>query len=110
MSVITSGNSTFTASPTASALRFIPGPDVVVIAIAPPNDAPIAAHTPAISSSAWNVYTGKLLQTASSCSTSLAGVIGYEPRNNGRPDLTAAATKPSAVALLPVILRYSPAL
>ena len=39
---------------------------------------------------------------------SLAGVIGYEPRNSGRPDLTAAATNPNAVALLPVILRYSP--
>ena len=55
ISVITRGNSTFTASPTASALRFMPGPEVVVIAIAPPNDAPIAEHTPAISSSAWKV-------------------------------------------------------
>ncbi len=55
MSVITIGSSTLTASPTASALRFMPGPEVVVIAIEPPNAAPIAAHTPAISSSAWKV-------------------------------------------------------
>jgi hypothetical protein len=61
ISVMTIGSSTFTASPTASAFKFMPGPEVVVIAIAPPNDAPIAAHTPAISSSAWKVYTGKFL-------------------------------------------------
>jgi hypothetical protein len=33
----------------------MPGPLVVVSAIAPPNAAPSAAPMPAISSSAWNV-------------------------------------------------------
>ena len=55
MSVMMIGNSVLTARPTASALRFMPGPEVVVIAIAPPKAAPIAEHTPAISSSAWKV-------------------------------------------------------
>ena len=55
MSVMTIGSSVLTASPTASALRFIPGPEVVVIAIAPPKAAPIAEAMPAISSSAWKV-------------------------------------------------------
>src|SRR5208283_2293834 len=60
-SQITIGSSVLTARPTASALRFIPGPEVDVIAIAPPKAAPIEEHTPAISSSAWKVYTLKFL-------------------------------------------------
>ena len=35
----------------------MPGPELAVIASAPPNAAPIAAPMPAISSSAWNVVT-----------------------------------------------------
>jgi hypothetical protein len=31
--------------------------------------------------------------------------VAGEPKNSGRPDFTAAATKPIAVALLPVMLR-----
>jgi len=55
MSVTTIGSSTASARPTVSALRFMPGPLVVVMAIAPPKAAPSAAPTPAISSSAWKV-------------------------------------------------------
>src|SRR5690606_39377495 len=39
---------------------------------------------------------------------SLAGVIGYAPRNTGRPERTPAATMPSGRAVLPVTLRYRP--
>ena len=53
-----------------------PGPDVPVMPIAPPNDAPIAAPTAAISSSAWNVVTPKRAKLARLCRTSDAGVIG----------------------------------
>ena len=53
-----------------------PGPDVVVTASAPPNAAPSAAPTPAISSSAWKVRTPKRLCLRSSCRMSEAGVIG----------------------------------
>ncbi|OQB91713.1 MAG: hypothetical protein BWX86_01959 [Verrucomicrobia bacterium ADurb.Bin122] len=49
----TSGSSATLARPRASALREKPGPEVAVMALAPPNEAPIAAATPAISSSAW---------------------------------------------------------
>ena len=52
------------------------GPEVVVTPSAPPNDAPSAAPTPAISSSAWNVRTPKRLCLDSSCRMSEAGVIG----------------------------------
>ena len=45
MSQMTSGSSRVTASPTVSALRSTPGPDVVVTPSAPPNDAPSAAPT-----------------------------------------------------------------
>ena len=34
-----------------------------------------------------------------------AGVIGYEPRNSGRPDRWAAAIRPNASAGLPLMLR-----
>ena len=76
MSVTTSGSSTASARPTVSALRFIPGPLVVVMAIDPPKAAPSAAPMPAISSSAWNVKTSNCFNPESSWSTSLAGVIG----------------------------------
>ena len=38
-----------------------------------------------------------------------AGVIGYDPRNNCKPALSAAAKNPRAVAWLPVIFLYVPA-
>ena len=76
MSAMTSGSSTLTARLTVSALRHMPGPLVVVSAMAPPKAAPSAAPTPAISSSAWKVKTPKFLNDASSCRMSLAGVIG----------------------------------
>ena len=53
----TSGSSTATARPIASCFSAKPGPEVPVTPIEPPNDAPIAAETAAISSSAWNVDT-----------------------------------------------------
>ena len=44
--------------------------------MAPPNAAPMAEVTAAISSSAWNVRTPKFLYFVNSCKMSLAGVIG----------------------------------
>ena len=81
-------------SPIVSALSASPGPEVVVTASAPPNAAPSAAPTPAISSSAWKVRTPNRLCLLSSCRMSEAGVIGYEPRNSGSPDRCDAATRP----------------
>jgi len=57
-SMITSGSSAITARPMPSCLRAIPGPEVPVAPMAPPNEAPIAAVTAAISSSAWKAVTG----------------------------------------------------
>ena len=54
---MTSGSSVMTARLTASLLRANPGPLVLVTPSAPPNAAPIAAQTAAISSSAWKVVT-----------------------------------------------------
>jgi len=76
MSSTISGISVITARPMVSDFSAIPGPEVEVTPRAPPNAAPRAAPMPAISSSAWNVVTPKFLCLASSCSTSLAGVIG----------------------------------
>ena len=72
----------------------MPGPLDVVTASAPPNAAPSAAPMPAISSSAWKVRTPKRLCLLSSCRMSLAGVIGYAPRNSGSPLRCEAATSP----------------
>jgi hypothetical protein len=108
MSQMTSGISSDTASPIASLFNEMPGPDDVVTASDPPNEAPIAAPTPAISSSAWNVRTPKRLCLESSCRMSEAGVIGYAPRNSGRPDRFDAVSSPYASAVLPVMLRYVP--
>ena len=63
---------------------------------------------PEISSSAWNVRTPNCLCFDSSWRMSEAGVIGYVPRNNGRPLRIDAATSPHAAAVLPVMLAYSP--
>ncbi len=65
-----------TAKPSASVLRAMPGPEVVVMARAPAYDAPIAEVMAAISSSAWKVITPKSLYCESSCRMSEAGVIG----------------------------------
>ena len=73
---MTSGSSTDTASPIASPLSAIPGPDDAVNAIAPPYAHPSATHAAAISSSAWMVRTSKRLSADSSCRISEAGVIG----------------------------------
>ena len=75
-SITTSGSSTITARPIASDLSVTPGPDVPVIASAPPYDAPIAAPIAAISSSAWNVRTPNCLYPDSWWRMSDAGVIG----------------------------------
>ena len=76
MSQMISGSSTDTARPMVSALSSMPGPEVLVTASEPPNEAPSAAPTAAISSSAWNVRTPNRLCLASSCKMSEAGVIG----------------------------------
>ena len=55
MSAMIKGSSTLTARLIVSAFRQMPGPLVVVTAMAPPNAAPSAEPTPAISSSAWKV-------------------------------------------------------
>ncbi len=93
-STMISGSSSDTARPIASDFSATPGPEVVVTASAPPYAAPIAAPMPAISSSAWKVVTPNLWFLASSCRMSDAGVIGYEPRNSGRPDFCDAAISP----------------
>ncbi len=72
---------------------------------APPYDAPSAAPTAAISSSACMVTTPNFLCLLSSCRMSEAGVIGYAPRKTGSPERTPAATRPSDSAALPVMLR-----
>ena len=54
----------------------MPGPLVVHTPSTPAKEAPIAALIAAISSSAWKVFTPKCRKRATSCSTSLAGVIG----------------------------------
>ena len=93
-STTTSGSSVITARPTASDLSATPGPEVVVTPSWPAKEAPMAAPTPAISSSAWKVVTPKPLCFESSCRMSEAGVIGYEPRNTDSPDCTPPAIRP----------------
>ena len=100
-----SGNSVITARFMASVLRAMPGPDETVTPSAPPKEAPIAEQTAAISSSAWKVVTPKFLYCDRSWSTSEAGVIGYAPRNSGRPLLRLAAISPMASDVLPMMLR-----
>ena len=75
-SMTISGSSRETARPMVSALRAMPGPEVLVTPSAPPNDAPSAAPTPEISSSAWKGRTPNRLCLDSSCRMSEAGVIG----------------------------------
>src|SRR5438067_2449103 len=87
------------ASPIASVLRAIPGPDEAVTPSAPPNDPPMAEQTAAISSSAWQVVISKRRNFDSSWRMSEAGVIGYEPKKSRTPAFCPAATRPSAAAL-----------
>ena len=94
MSRITSGSSSAIARPTVSALRTTPGPADAVTPSAPPNAAPTAAPTAAISSSAWKVTTPNSFRPASSSRIDDAGVIGYAPRNRGRPESFDAAIRP----------------
>src|SRR5690606_40664890 len=91
---ISNGISRITARHIASTVNAIPGPEVVVTASDPPYAAPIADEIAAISSSAWKVRTPKFLWRLNSCRISDAGVMGYEPKNNGKPDFCEAATKP----------------
>ena len=79
-STMTNGNSVITAKFIASLFRQMPGPEVVVTASAPANDAPTAEAHPAISSSHCTVFTPSDLCLANSCRISVAGVMGYEPR------------------------------
>jgi hypothetical protein len=108
MSKITSGSSAITARPIASPLSAMPGPLEAVTPMAPPKEAPIAAVTAAISSSAWKVRTLKRLCIASSSRMLEAGVIGYAPKTMGICVRSAAASRPQASARLPIMLRYTP--
>ena len=65
-----------TASPMASDFSEMPGPEVEVTPRCPAKLAPIAAPTPAISSSAWIVVTPNRLSRDRVCRMSDAGVIG----------------------------------
>ena len=59
MFIISRGISSIVAKPIASPLSAIPGPEEVVTPKLPANEAPIAEHIPAISSSAWKVLIPK---------------------------------------------------
>ena len=107
-STISSGSSSVIASPTVSDFSTTPGPADVVTPRAPPKDAPSAAPTAAISSSAWNVRTPNDLCFASSSRIDDAGVIGYAPRKSGSFESFDAASRPQESAALPVIWRYRP--
>ena len=78
----------------ASLLRQMPGPEVEVAAREPANEAPMALAQPEISSSHCTVFTPKLLCLASSWRMSVAGVMGYEPKNSCNPAFSAAAISP----------------
>ena len=60
-STITNGSSSVIPRPIVSCFSTIPGPLEVETASEPPNDAPSAAPTAAISSSAWKVRTPNCL-------------------------------------------------
>ena len=92
----------------ASDFKHTPGPEVEVTANAPAKEAPMEEAQPAISSSHCTVVTPKLLCLDSSCSTSVAGVIGYDPKKSRLPAFSAAAINPYAVALLPMMSIYLP--
>ena len=91
-----------TARPMPSLFRARPGPEVEVTAMLPAKEAPMAEHTPAISSSIWHALTPRSLRLASSWRMSVAGVMGYEPRKRGLPLRWEAMMRPQAVAVLPL--------
>ena len=64
------------ASPMASALSAMPGPDDDVTPSCPAKLAPIADAMAAISSSAWKVVTPNSYSRDSECRIADAGVIG----------------------------------
>ena len=76
MSQITSGSSSITARPMVSIFSARPGPEVAVTPSWPAKDAPSAAPTAAISSSAWKVRMPAAFALARWCRMSEAGVIG----------------------------------
>ena len=83
-----------TARLMASLFRQMPGPEVEVAASAPANEAPMALAQADISSSHCTVMTPHDLCLDSSCSMSVAGVMGYEPRYSFSPAFSAAAISP----------------
>ena len=94
-----------TARPSASCLSTMPGPLVVHTPRWPAKEAPSAVQMPAISSSIWQVITSWFFITAMYCRMSVAGVMGYEPRNGFRLASFAPATRPMARASLPMMFR-----
>ncbi len=60
----------------ASDFKASPGPDVLVAARHPANEAPMAVEMPAISSSDCITFTPTSLRLANSCMMSEAGVMG----------------------------------
>jgi hypothetical protein len=74
--MMTSGSSVMIASPIASALSAMPGPDEEVTPREPAKLAPIALPMAAISSSAWKVVTPYSLRRERWWRIALAGVIG----------------------------------
>ena len=87
------------------ALLATPGPEVVVRPSQPVHEAPIAAQTAAISSSACMVITPKCFWAERNSRMLEAGVIGYEPQKSLRFASCAPATSPSDRASLPMMLR-----
>src|SRR5205085_2005570 len=86
------------------------GPELEVTPSAPANDAPIAEQIAAISSSAWNVTTPYALRLARVCRMDDAGVIGYDPNiSRLSPAARMPATRPQAMASVPLTVRYWPA-
>ena len=84
----TIGNSAITPRPKASALSAKPGPEVEVTASLPANEAPMVVHIPAISSSAWKLFTPRSFLSARACKISVAGVEGLGfaiPINDAKP-------------------------
>ena len=77
---MTSGSSSITARFIVSDFRQMPGPDVDVTANAPAKAAPTALAQAEISSSHCTVIAPHDLCFDNSCSMSVAGVMGYEPR------------------------------
>ncbi len=82
-------------------------PELDVTPSLPAYEAPIAAHTAAISSSAWNVDTPASSRSARWCRIDDAGVIGYEQNITCVSASSPAASSPSATPSAPVMVRYS---